>query len=116
MDKDTLILTKIVKYSNETNETISYFDLDFNKLKSDHIAKNAIAMCVLQIGELVTKMTTEFKQKYTGMPWKDIIGMRTIVAHTYGSIDMDILWKIATINIPDLKRYCENILNEKDNG
>jgi len=114
MDKDTLILTKIIKNSNEINETISFFNLDFNKLKCDHIAKNAIAMCVLQIGELVTKMTVEFKQKYTGMPWKDIIGMRTIVAHTYGSVDMDILWKIATVNIPDLKTYCEKILNEKD--
>jgi len=112
MDKDILILKKVVKYTVEISETISYFNLDFDKLKTDHIAKNAIAMCILQIGELVTKLTGEFKQKYTGMPWKDIIGMRTIVAHTYGIIDMDTLWKIATINIPELKSYCESIINE----
>lgn len=69
-------------------------------------------MCVLQIGELSGKLTDEFKSIYNKMPWYDIISMRNRTAHAYERVDMEILWKIATTNIPELKSYCENILKK----
>jgi len=109
-DRDITILMKIVQYTDEIDGTISRFSLDLNKLKSDYVAKNAIAMCILQIGELVTKLTDEFKKNHTGVPWKDIIGMRTIAAHRYGSIDLEMLWTTVTDRVPELRDYCESII------
>ncbi|MCL2056444.1 MAG: DUF86 domain-containing protein [Oscillospiraceae bacterium] len=112
-DRDAAILKKIVQYSNEVKGTIERLELDLCKFKNDYIAKNAIAMCVLQIGELAGNLTDEFKTTYSKMPWRDIISMRNRAAHAYGSLDMEILWGIAVKNIPELKAYCEKILSDK---
>lgn len=75
--------------------------------------KNAISMCLLQIGELTGKLTDEFKTEYDEMPWRDIVSIRNRAAHAYGSIDTEILWKIAESDILKLKKYCEKLLKEK---
>ena len=115
-DRDITVLMKIVQYVNEITGTIARFDLDLDKLKSDYVAKNAISMCIMQIGELVGKLTEEFKVAHDKMPWKDIVGLRNIAAHAYGSMDMEILWKIATVNVPELKTYCEGIIEREKPG
>ena len=71
-DRDLTILKKMIRYADEIEWTIEKMNLDFEMFESDFIAKNAIAMCILQIGELVGKLTEETKKKYNKMPWKDI--------------------------------------------
>jgi len=111
-DRNITILTKIVQYTDEVSGTISRFGLDLDKFKSDYVAKNAIAMSILQIGELVGSLTEEFRLTYNKMPWRDIKALRNVAAHAYGNMDMEILWVIATVNVPELKSYCESIIEE----
>lgn len=77
-DRDIIILKKMIQYADEIALTVEKLDLDFQKFETDFIAKNAIAMCVLQIGELVGKLTDDFKTQYHKMPWRDIKSMRTL--------------------------------------
>ena len=63
-DRDIIILKRIVQYSDEINGTITRFNLDLHKLTDDYVMKNAIAMCILQIGELVVNLSDEFKATY----------------------------------------------------
>lgn len=58
-------------------------------------------MCILQIGELVGKLSDEFKAENNAMPWREIKAMRNIAAHNYGEID-----------IPELKDYCIKCLSK----
>ena len=78
-DRNIIVLKKIVKYSDEINETITRFDLDLDKFKKDNVVKNAIAMCLLQIGELVGRLTDEFKTEYNKMIWRNIIAIRNSI-------------------------------------
>ena len=111
-DRDISILIKIVQYSDEISGTISRFELDLDKFKKDYVVRNAISMSVLQIGELAGKLTEDFRLTYNKMPWRDIRALRNIAAHAYGSIDFEILWGVATVNVPELKKYCEKIVKE----
>jgi len=113
-DRDYIIIKKIIQYSCEINYTIKRFKLNFNKFENDSVMINAISMCLLQIGELVRNLTDEFKDKYNEMPWYNIIGLRNKVAHAYSSIDKEIVWYIASNNIPELKYYCEEILYQNE--
>lgn len=61
-------------------------------------------MCVLQIGELAGKLTDDFREKYPGAPWRQIKGMRNIVAHSYGTVDPETTWEILNEDIPALKK------------
>ena len=111
-DRNITVLIKIIQYSNEINDTITRCNLDFDKFNADHIPKNAITMCILQIGELAGKLTPEFKLLNNKIPWRNIMNMRNKAAHGYDEMDMETIWQTATKNIPELKSYCENIVKE----
>ena len=78
---------------------------------SDDI-KEIVCFNIFQIGELVKNLSSEFLLKYNEMPWKDIKGMRDRVGHGYGTIDMNVIWKTATEDIIQLRKYCEKTIDE----
>ena len=109
-NKDIEILERMIKYCNEIDEANTQFGKSFDILESNSVYKNAVAMCILQIGELTTHLSESFKKEYNKMPWRDIKDMRNIAAHRYGSFDSEILWDTMEGDIPSLKEYCEEIL------
>lgn len=108
--RDDMILKKIIQYADEIQATIDRFSLTRDKFVSDFVVKNAVAMCILQIGELVGNLSDDFKSENKDMPWQEIKAMRNIAAHNYGEIDVDILWETAVYDIPDLRAFCERII------
>jgi Uncharacterized conserved protein len=104
------ILEKVLKYCNEIEEANQSFGGTLEALKENSIYKNAVAMCILQIGELTTHLTDDFKALYDQMPWKEIKGMRNIAAHNYGSFDLSILHSTICDRIPELKEYCAMVV------
>ena len=114
-NRDLYILSKIIKYCQEANETVTRFGNSLDALKTDNIYKNAIAMCILQIGELVGHLSEDFTDKYRKMPWKQIKGMRNIAAHGYEEFDVDIIWQTLKEDLPSLNNYCNDILKEANN-
>jgi uncharacterized protein with HEPN domain len=105
-NRDILVLNKIIQYCDEIEHAKERFGNSIESIKADTEYKNAIAMDILQIGELTTHLTDGFKAKYSGQPWKDIKGMRNIAAHHYGDLDIDILWKTIDVRILELRVYC----------
>ena len=108
--RDEIVLKKIIQYADEISETISRFNLTQDSFTDDFIARNAISMCILQIGELVGRLTPDFKTENAGIPWHKIRGMRNYVAHEYGSIDFEIVWFASTKSIPELQTFCASYL------
>lgn len=108
--RDTVIIGKIIKYSEEIEITLERFNNDREVFAKDFVYKNAVSMCILQIGELVGKLSDEFKESHPVMPWRDIKAMRNIAAHNYGEIDIDILWETATGDIVELKKFCKQFI------
>ena len=110
LERNISILEHIVDYCDQIAETIRRFGNDYSVFSTDAIYRNAAALCVLQIGELAGKLTDEFRAEHPGAPWRQIRGMRNIVAHSYGTVDPEITWEILTEDIPKLKAYCGQII------
>mgnify|MGYP004513728009 CR=1 FL=1 len=108
-----IVIKKIIQYADEIDETISRFNLTHESFTEDFIARNAIAiaMCILQIGEPVGKLSERFKAENRAKPWREIKTMRNIAAHNYGEIDIDILCETATCDIPDMQEYCQRLVS-----
>ena len=70
---------------------------------------NAVALCILQIGELVGKLSEDFRKQHHDIPWNKIKAMRNIVAHRYGTVDAETTWEVITEDVQELKRYCESL-------
>ena len=45
---------------------------------------------------------------FSGGPIK---GMRSLIAHNYGSMSRDIIWETASVDIPAQKNFCEEQLS-----
>ena len=100
------VLRHIVFYCNEINNTIERFGNNYETFSKDSVYQNAVALCVLQIGELTIHFTEEFKNTYNEIPWNQIKALRNVVAHNYGKIDKETLWETISIDIPKLQDYC----------
>lgn len=111
LNRDLSILEHIVSYCDQIDETIARFGNSSTIFSTDPIYRNAAALCILQIGELVGKLTEEFRTQHPAIPWRQIKAMRNIVAHNYGTVDPETTWEIITEDIPELKKYCQAILN-----
>ena len=110
LDRDLSILEHIVVYCEQIEQTIARFGDDYAVFQTDPIYRNASALCILQIGELVGKLSDEFRAAHSEIPWRQIKAMRNIVAHSYGTVDAETTWEVITSDIPDLKRFCASIL------
>lgn len=112
-ERNISILEHIVSYCDQIEQTIIRFGNDYALFSTDPIYRNATALCILQIGELVGKLTDEFRAQHPAVPLRQIRGMRNIVAHSYGSVDSVTTWEIITDDIPDLKKYCLLIIESQ---
>ena len=112
LDRNIRILEHIIGYCDQIEETIQRFGNSYDIFSSDAIYRNAAALCVLQIGDLVVKLAEEFPASSAVSPWRQIRGMRNIVAHSYGTVDPEITWEILTEDIPKLRAYCCQIIGE----
>ena len=113
LDRDANILEHIVSYCEQIELTVERFGDSYDTFQADAIYRNAAALCILQIGELVGKLTEDFRNSHDAIPWRKIKAMRNIVAHSYGTDDSEITWEIIKDGIPELKAYCLQVLSDE---
>lgn len=111
-ERDQVILKKIKSYCAEIKKTQLFFGESYLDFKDNSIYKNAVALCILQIGELTGSLSVETKEQFSEVPWRNIKGMRNIVAHKYGDISAITVWEAIMEDIPRLNVYCEYILSQ----
>ena len=108
--RDQSVIEHIYEYCKEIKEELEQIGQDKDKFIASKVYKNSLALCVLQIGELVTLLSDDYKESKNGVEWKSIKGMRNVVAHKYGSFDFDVLWETVMEDIPKLMVFCESEL------
>ncbi|MCL2158409.1 MAG: DUF86 domain-containing protein [Oscillospiraceae bacterium] len=114
MDKGDLDRIKHMKrYCEDIAGTIGRFGDSFEVFSNDIDYYNSISMEIMQIGELASGLSDEFKEATrTQMPWGLIKGMRNHFAHGYATMDKSDVWETATKDIPNLMSFCEKIIEE----
>jgi len=111
-NNDSSILKYILKYCMQINETSAEFDNSKDRFDESATFRNAICLCLLQIGELVSVLSDDFKENNPNIQWREIKLLRNIVAHRYGQIDYDIIWDICFTDVPELIDFCNQKLEE----
>lgn len=104
------ILEHILSYCSEIKATINRFGDDVNTFVNDIDYRKSVSLSILQIGELAGNLSDEYRQSTAEMPWRQIRGLRNIVAHSYGEVDFETIFDIAHENIDELKSFCEREL------
>jgi uncharacterized protein with HEPN domain len=74
----------------------------FHEYLKDRMFRGAVERHVEIIGEAANRVSTSFRSKHPEIPWRKIIDQRHVLAHEYGEIKHELLWKVATLHIPEL--------------
>ena len=91
-------ITSVLKYCENCGS--------LEEFENDKIRVEACVFNLMQIGELAKgALSDEAKSGMTGIPWKQIYGMRNRIVHGYEGVEMSIVWDTISNDLPALK--CE---------
>lgn len=102
INRDRDIVRHILRYCEQVDTAHKDFGHSKERFEANTTYQNAISMCILQIGELIGRLSEDFKKTNLETPWHKIRGMRNYVAHEYGSMDFEVVWYVSTNSIADV--------------
>lgn len=56
------------------------------------------------IGEAASRISDEFQEKYSHIPWSKIVAMRNIMTHEYFGVSIQEIWDTSVKSLPVLKK------------
>ena len=68
----------------------------------DRFRQLAVERLLEIIGESANSLSDDFRARYPGIVWRDIIGLRVVLAHHYHRVDPNQVWVIAEIEVERL--------------
>jgi uncharacterized protein with HEPN domain len=74
--------------------------------------KYTVYYCLIGIAEALKDVPADVLALEASIPWESIIGMRNRLVHTYWRIDDDIVYDVATIELPALDLALEKIIKQ----
>jgi uncharacterized protein with HEPN domain len=80
---------------------------DFDR---DEILRGAIERKLEIVGEAARQVSREFQEGSPQVPWQKIIATRHVLAHDYDDVNQDIVWRIATVYVPELIGLLEPLI------
>lgn len=106
-EQDIEQLATILRYCSRLDSSIERFGRSFDTFKEDIPFQDSCALCLIQIGEAVNRISDDFKEKHPEVPWRRIYGMRCHLVHGYNMFDAEIAWDAIERDVPVLRAFCE---------
>jgi len=70
--------------------------------ESDLLLRSAVERQIEIIGEAARKVSKEFQTGHPEILWRPIQAQRHVLAHDYGEIKHDRIWRLVEIHVPEL--------------
>lgn len=111
---DLIRLQDMLDYAREAVDLSAGHRRD--SLANDRVLQLALARVIEIIGEAASRVSDESRQRFGGIPWIPIIGMRNQIVHAYGVISLDLMWNTITDDLPPLITALEAIVGMPGEG
>lgn len=99
-DRDAAYLWDMLQAAREVESMLT--DHGLAEFLNDRVLLRATERGVEIIGEAARRVSASYTATHPEIPWHSIIGQRNILAHEYGQIDHELLYKTAAEDIPAL--------------
>jgi len=101
---DMLENARLIK---EFTEVIKYYEYQKDKMRQLAVERNLEI-----IGEAAARISDDLRKGNPDIPWRQIKGLRNIIAHEYGEIKYERIWALVVDEIPTLINKLEVLLPE----
>ena len=83
---------------------------ELEDFQEDRQLRYAIERALEIIGEATANVSEEVKAKDETLPWREMRGLRNIVAHEYHRVDPARVWRVVTEDIPSTQEKVRVLL------
>ena len=83
----------------------------YDEFIKDEKTMDAVLRNLEVIGEAARNVPEELRGKYPDVEWHRMIGLRNIISHEYFGVDMQIIWEVATRNVPETEPLVADMLD-----
>ena len=77
---------------------------------ADAMRLDAVLHNLHVLGEAVKSLPEDIRSRRADIPWREIAGMRDVIAHAYFALDLGIVWDAIERDLPDLLAAVRNLL------
>lgn len=78
-------------------------------LDTDRQLVHSLVRCLEIAGEAAARTSQDFRKSNPRIPWENIIGMRNRLIHAYFNINLNIVWRTVTEELPKLIQELEKL-------
>ena len=89
-------------------------EFDFDGFVNDQKTIDAVVKNFEIIGEATTALTAEFRSTHSEVPWRNIINMRNRLIHRYLEVDLEVVCKTISDDLPQLEPFIKRLLTVED--
>jgi uncharacterized protein with HEPN domain len=87
---------------------------DLAAYEADFRIHRVVERCVEIVSEACRRISPESKAAFPEVPWPAIEAIGNKLRHEYRRVDAEIMWKIATKSLPDLKPIVAALLRRHE--
>lgn len=84
--------------------------IEYQAFLADDMRSLAVERAFEIIGEAARSLSPGVRDRHPDVPWSSIIGLRNVIAHEYGQIDYEALYKVAVTRVPELVAVLEKLM------
>lgn len=96
-----------------SNKAISYIaEMSLESFEGNEQIYEAVLYNIFIVGEAANHVSEKLHNHYDEVPWRQIIGLRNIIAHAYHRLEPEIIWDLVTNDLPVLIAQLKQILDE----
>ena len=75
----------------------------------DSKTQDAVIRNLEILGEATKNLSGQLRAKYPTVPWRSMAAARDRLIHHYFGTNLDVVWHIATVELPQVANQLENI-------
>lgn len=109
-ERDAALLWDMRQAAAEIAEFVEA--VSYEEFVSKKVIRYAVERQILVIGEAAGRVSSTFRDAHPEIPWSAIIAQRNILAHEYGEILVERIWRVASERIPELIRLLAPLIPE----
>lgn len=80
----------------------------------DWMLQNAVIRELEILGEAAGRLSSSYVTAHPEIPWAEITGLRHKLIHDYFEVDLDIVWRTATVNVPQIASFVSSAAERSD--
>jgi uncharacterized protein with HEPN domain len=85
-------------------------NINFEQFQEDFKTQDAVLRNLEVLGEAAKNIPDDFRDKHPDLPWTDMARTRDRLIHHYFGVNLDVVWGIAELELPDVIANLEAIL------